>query len=222
MSVLLGVGRAAAGVGGQVLRVVIVSVAALRPAPKPLHPEGTVRAGVLRRFGSTHPSGASWLDEVGEDPVLVRRSRSVGLPDWAPDVLGLAVRVPTADGGYGDLLFGTTGLGRLSRFLVLPSRSAYDRPMSTLLPYRTPSGPVLLAAEHRDAGTVDLSWARGTGRWRRFATLRVSDAPAPDADVPISFDVVLNTLPGLGVYDWVRRLREPSYRAARRSRGLPG
>jgi hypothetical protein len=94
--------------------------------------------------------------------------------------------------------------------------------MTTLLPYRTPSGAVLLGATYRTDQVVDLLWARGSGRWHSFGFLQLGDESLDDPDADVSFDPVRNTLPGLDVYDWVRRLREPSYRSARRSRGLPG
>jgi hypothetical protein len=62
-----------------------------------------------------------------------------------------------------------------------------------------------------------LCVASPLGRWRRFRTL-VLEA-ARDAD--IDFDAMLNVLPGLPPYDWVRRLREGAYAAARRSRVRP-
>jgi hypothetical protein len=34
----------------------------------------------------------------------------------------------------------------------------------------------------------------------------------------VSFDPTRNTVPGLENYDWVRRLREPSYGTARHTR----
>jgi hypothetical protein len=176
----------------------------------------------LRRTGSGERSGAAWLDEPGEDEVLVRRSRSAGLPAPAPDVLGLSLRVPTTTGSYGDLLFATTGTGRLTRFLLRPAWSPYGRPMTTLLPYRTSTGPVLLGAVQTDERTVDLLWARGGGHWWRFGSAFLAEDARDARDASLSFDPVRNTLPGLEVYDWVRRLREPAYLAARRSRGLPG
>jgi hypothetical protein len=209
--------RRAADVGGRALRAATVAVARLRRADKPLHPRGEVTPGILHRHGAARPSGVAWLDRAGDDDALVRLSRSVGLPGWAPDVLGLAVRVPTDDGGHGDLLFSSTGRGPVSRFLLVPRRSPYAGPMSTLLPYRTPSGPLLLAAERRDEATFDLSWAVGRGPWNPFGVLRLSvGVPAQDASV--SFDPVRNPVPGLQPYDWVRRLRAPAYAAGRRSR----
>jgi hypothetical protein len=215
--------RAASSAGGQILRAATRFVTA-RPADKPLHPRGTVVRGTLRRSGapggpgSDDATGAAWLDEAGEDHVLVRQSRAVGLPRPAPDIFGLAVRVPAAGGGHGDLLFASTGLGRLTRFTLTAALSPYGRPMTTLLPYRTPVGPVVLSAVFRDERTVSLAWARRAGSWHPFAELTLEESPVAEADAPVSFDPVHNVLPGLEIYPWVRRLREPSYSTARRSR----
>ena len=132
-----------------------------RPAAKPLHPEGVVTSGTLRRFGAAETVDAAWLDEPGTDRVLVRQSRAVGLPSGLPDIFGLALRVPTPDGGHGDLLLASTGLGRLTRFTLTVSRSPRRRPLTTLLPYRTPCGPVLISAVYGDEHTIVLSWALG-------------------------------------------------------------
>jgi len=210
--------RGASAAGGQLLRGVLRTVDAARQAGKPLHPRGAVTRGVLERHGSVRRSGVAWLDEPGRHDVIARWSRSVGLPGPVPDVLGLAVRVVLDDERAADVLFSTTGTGPLTRFALLPRRS-FERPMTTLLPYRTDHGPVVLAAEASDARTVDLAWARSTGAWQPFATLLLDDAPEQADDAAVSFDPVLNQLPGLETYDWVRRLREPSYRSARRARG---
>ena len=217
MSFLDSAARTAASSGGQILRAVTGLVAA-RPAAKPLHPDGSVVRGTLHRTGARRSSGAAWLDGTGDDEVLVRQSRAVGLPSPVPDIFGLALRVPTGEGRYGDLLLASTGLGRLTRFTLTVARSPYRRPLTTLLPYRTPAGPVLLAAVFRDETTIDLSWAVGSGAWQPFAELRLRDEPAGGADASVSFDPVRKTLPGLETYDWVHRLREPAYRTARRSR----
>ena len=210
--------RGAAALGGQALRAATVSVAAARPAAKPLHPEGAVVTGRLQRFGGLS-TGVAWLDEPGEDEVLLRQSRAVGLPDGAPDIFGIAIRVPAGAGRHGDLLFASTGLGRVSRFVLTASRSPYRRPLTTLLPYCTPAGPVVLAAVHVDERTLELSCAVLTGPWQTFGRLRINSvSPMQAPDEPVSFDPLLNTLPGLENYGWVRRLREPSYLSARRSR----
>ena len=200
---------------GATLSATIRTMAALRPSAKPLHPEGVVVTGSLERRGSAVPSGSAWLDEPGHDEVVVRVSRAIGLPDAVPDIHGLAVRVPTP-AGVGDLLFASTGWGLLGRFVLTFGGGPESRPMTTLLPYRTPEGPALLGVRASDAQVYEMSWCRPRGKWHAFAELRLTDDEAPNQ--AMSFDPVRNQLPGLTQYAWVRRLREPSYRTARKSR----
>jgi hypothetical protein len=215
MSPLRRLEKTAADASGRVLSTVIRGVAAVRPARKPLHPRGRVVRGRLHRRGTDPATGVPWLDETGTDDVLVRVSQAIGLPTWLPDIQGLALRLDL-DGTPGDLLFATTGHGRFTRFLLTPSFHL-DRPMTTLLPYRTPIGPVLLGARRTDEDTFALSWTTATGRWHPFADLvLLPDDEAGDPE--ISFDPVRHEISGLSTYGWVRRLREPSYLQARRSR----
>jgi hypothetical protein len=210
---------AVSSAAGQVLRAA-TRVVAVRPASKPLHPEGSVVPGTLVRHGTRPPSGVPWLDATGADEVVVRLSRALGLPGGLPDVWGLAVRVlgpGGAAGGTGDLLLASTGRGPWTRFLLTAHRSPRGT-FGSLLPYRTSAGPVVMSAVHRDDTTLELAWAVGRGPWRPFADLRLRPSPAAEPDQPISFDPVLNTLSGLETYDWVRRMREPSYRSARAHR----
>jgi len=214
---LLDTGAQAVGsAGGTLLAVATATVAALRPAAKPLHPRGEVVRGRLFRRGAQPATGVAWLDEPGQDDVLVRRSRAIGLPGAAPDVHGLAIRVPRPDGGYGDLLLATTGWGRVSRFVLTPTRSPEGRPMTTLLPYETVQGAVLIGARATGAESFELAVAPYDGEWSVFADLRLSSLPGEDRD--ISFDAVANQLPGLAQYDVVERLREPAYQTARATR----
>ncbi len=206
--------------GGRLLSAATSAVAAVRPAAKPLHPRGTVLHGTLHRSG-TAARPAAWCDEAGVDEVLVRRSRAVGLPPLLPDVHGLAVRVRTDD-GPADLLFATTGFGRITRFTLTPAWTAHGRPMTTLLPYRSPHGPLLLGAvaDPRADDRWALLCASPGGRWTPFGRLRLHDpvGPTVEDDADLSFDPVRHTAPGLENYAWVRRLREPAYLTARRSR----
>jgi hypothetical protein len=212
---------------GTGLRGTFGLLARLRPAAKPLHPRGIVRTATVHRYGLDEPCGVPWLDGPGTDQVLVRTSRAVGLPGPLPDVHGLAMRVPVDGERVADLLFATTGSGLPGRFLLRPHRSAAHATYSTLLPYRTPTGPVLLAVRPVDGG-LQLAAARPTGPWRRYGALELDpadlDAAQPDEGAAtdngalISFDPVLNTLPGLQPYQWVRDLREGAYAAARGSR----
>lgn len=216
---LLGNGAQAVGsAGGTLLAAGTRALAALRPAAKPLHPRGVVLRGRIFRHGADPATGVPWLDEPGEDDVLVRRSRALGLPTSMPDVHGLAVRVPRPDGGHGDLLFSTTGWGRITRFTLTPARSPENRPMTTLLPYETPRGPLLIGARATGADSFQLAVATPGGDWTPFGDLRLGQLPGEDQDV--SFDAILNRLPGLEQYPVVQRLREPSYHTARASRSV--
>lgn len=215
--------RGAAALGGGLLATATRALAALRTAAKPLHPEGEVYRGRLTRHGAGHGAGheagvgVAWIDEPGEDEVVVRLSRAVGLPDGLPDIHGLALRVVGA-AGPADLLFATTGTRRITRFALTPSRHPTTRSMTTLLPYRTITGPVLLRVDSAGDDRYELSWARPTSRWRPFGTIRLE---THRGDPEISFDPVLHQVPGLAQYDTVLRLREPAYRRARRSRADP-
>jgi hypothetical protein len=211
--------RSAAGIGGTVLGAGTRIIGALRPARKPLHPAGRVVRARVHHLGLVPPTGVGFLDKQGDQQVIVRESRAIGLPEPFPDIHGLAIRVQNSDGSPGDLLLATTGWGRLSRFLLTASRSTYGRPMTTLLPYRTAAGPVLLGARSHTAGIVELAVALGGGPWRPFAELVVSPEDSPDPT--ISFDPVINQVTGLNQYPAVRRLRAPAYKSARRSRHEP-
>src|SRR3954470_19691972 len=142
-SLLSGASRTA----GHALRGMFTAVGRLRPADKPLHPRGVVLRATVHRYGNDERFGVPWLDEPGTDPALVRFSRGGGLPEALPDVLGIALRVDP-DSHPGDLLFATTGRGPVGRFLLRPRRAGTlaAATYSTLQPYRTPTGPVVLAA----------------------------------------------------------------------------
>ena len=183
---------------------------------KPLHPEGALRRATITRLGGPIRSGVPWIDDDGEDEALVRVSRALGLPESLPDIHGLAIRVEPA-GRPADLLLASTGLGRVTRFVLTAAKRPSGRPLTSLLPYRSPRGPLLVAAAPDSPRTFDLLWAGPVGPWHRFGRLELGEAHGDDLQV--SFDPVLNQLPGLSQYDWVRRLREPSYWAARERSG---
>ena len=189
---------------------------ALRPAAKPLHPRGPVLTGTVVRHGGLH-LGAAWLDDAGTHDALVRFSPAAGLPRGFPDVQGLAMRVTLSGDTFGDLLLASTGSGLLGRFLLKPVRRPDGTFHGSLLPYRTPSGPVVLGARPRPDGYWDLLAALGTGDWSTYGEFSIGP---PSSGPNVSFDPVLHPLPGLEQYDAVRRLRLPAYRAARRSRGM--
>jgi hypothetical protein len=216
-----------AAAGGRVLGVTAYVVGRLRGRDKALHPRGQLVAATLDRFGAELGTGVAWLDQPGRDDVTVRMSRALGFPRGWPDILGLAVRVPTSSETYGDLLFATTGTGPATRFVLRPTGAEPDETTySTYLPYRTPYGPILFAAFPAPSSgqpTFTLSCASLAGKWRPFATLTLGEEPTADESEPlVSFDPLLNTIPGLEPYEWHRRLREYAYAAARHARGSSG
>ncbi len=212
--------RTVSAAAGTTLGALFGALGRVRPASRPLHPRGQVLRGVLHREGATPAIGVPWLDGTGEDPVLVRSSRSVGLPAPLPDVFGLAVRIDPDGDRPADLLLATTGRGRLTRFLFAPARST-AAPMSTVMPFRTPVGPVLLGARRTGTRTVELTCATLTGPWRRFGHIALDSEPSgsPDGEQPdLAFDPVRLRLPGMESYDWARALRAPSYATAQAQR----
>lgn len=217
---------------GSVLGGLSGVVARLRQA-KPLHPVGTVVRGRLLRHGAAG-SGAAWLDTEGDDDVVVRLSRGGGLPPWLPDVDGLALRHEVPGCPVVDVLLSTTGALPGARHMLVMRRVAGGGTYTSLLPYRGPHGPVVLAAEARprrrlpadpaerarvlarEPWRLRLSWAPLRGPWEPFGWLEVGGPVEPAPDPPIRFDP-MNTPPGLGTYRWVAALREPAYAAARRA-----
>ena len=187
---------------------------------KALHPRGEVMEGLIGRAGVVGRTGVPWLDEAGTDHVAVRFSRSLGLSAPRPDILGMALRIPTEPGEFGDVLLATTGTGLLGRYVLLPARRHSLPAYASLFPYKTLAGPLLLAAIPT-AGSprqYELAYARPNGRWLPFGTLEVTQTTYRGHDLDLSFDPVLNVVPGLETYHWAAQLRRFSYAASRRAR----
>ncbi|MFF2841350.1 hypothetical protein [Paenarthrobacter sp. NPDC057981] len=201
---------------------------------RPIHPKGIRLVGTLERDDGDRPaSGIPWLDTPGSTEVEARISRSIGLPDALPDIIGLAVRF-TEQGERSDMLLATTGPTGLGRFILRLRRDAAGAVFSSMMPYKSGSGPILIAARTIggpeklpiDPGAfhsllrekpwmLELHHASPLGAWTRFGTLTLRVADHAE-DIDERFDPVLHPLPTAGTYSWTRRLREPSYAAARR------
>jgi hypothetical protein len=222
----------AARTAGAALAGVFGGTAVVRRG-RPLHPRGVTCTAVVTMTGEAS-SGVPWLDEAATTPVTVRASRATGLPAPLPDIYGLALRVPrppTPDGSpapVADILFASTGDSRYGRFALMAHRRLGHGPLTTLLPLRAPSGPLLLrlapveGARLRDEGPVlglpqsmSLSYAVGRGPWAEAGELLLGPRVEGESDTR-RHDPVVHELPGTEQYDVVRRLREPAYRAARR------
>ncbi|WP_207455201.1 hypothetical protein [Desertivibrio insolitus] len=212
---------------GRVLEGAFAALTVLRH-PKPIHGAGVMLHGTVRRVGPGLDTGIRWVDEPPvEQRVLARASRSAGLPSLLPDVPGLALRFE-GDTGPADIELASTGLGFPSRFWLAAHRSPSRAWLGTLFPYESPSGPVLLAARTLTPGDLPASlpalaerleqepWrlrlyaASPRGRWRPFAELDLTREPGA-LDVPIRFDAVRHPVPGAENYDWVKRVRQPTY-----------
>lgn len=218
---------------GRVLAAVIGAIGVVR-GPRPIHTTGLLLTGTLTPLPRGRAtSGIAWIDDRSAEPtgVTARLSRGAGLPAPLPDVIGLAVRL---DGGRGDLLLSSTGIGVPGRFVLRPRWTPARAVLSTLMPYRGSDGPVLIAARSTTPAALpagmegvraaladtpwrlDLLFATPTGLWHRFGALELAPAPGPiDAAEP-RFDPVLNPPAGAGTYGRTRALREPAYSVGRR------
>lgn len=204
---------------------------------KPLHPKGELLSAVLSSDGVTQSTGVPWIDEPGRFDGQARLSRAVGLGSWLPDIPGLALRWQY-QGQQCDLLFAGTGLSRAGRFTLTPRWSLLTGPMTTLLPLRSPRGPLLFAvtpSPNSPAGadpqqlardTVDhpfalrLAYASVGGPWTQFGSLWLTGPYSESRTDPVvRFSPVDSTPVGLQQYEPITRLRRPSYAGARK--GFP-
>lgn len=218
---------------GTAFAAMFKAIKVVRPH-RPIHPKGIRLVGTLERdYGDRPASGIPWLDTPGSTQVEARISRSIGLPGAFPDIIGLAVRF-TEQGKRSDMLLATTGPTGLGRFILRLRRDAAGAVFSSMMPYKSKRGPVLLAGRTIEgpeklpmdpgafrsllserAWTLELHHASPLGPWTRFGTLTLTVLDHAE-DTDERFDPVLHPLPTAGTYGWTRRLREPSYAAARR------
>ncbi|HST86611.1 MAG TPA: hypothetical protein VLL08_33040 [Kineosporiaceae bacterium] len=206
-----------ANIGATAIDVVFSSVARARGA-RALHPRGVVLAGTLHREGLDRPSSVPWLDEPGEDAVLVRFSRGAGLPPPLPDLLGLAIRLTSPAGAACDLLLTSAGRAPGVRHLLRPATHPQRASYTSLVPFNTPSGGLLVGAFPEATG-FSLEVAGYRDSWRRFAHLALPEPGSENAEHPdVDFDPVLHPVPGLAQPEWLARLRAPAYGASRRAR----
>ena len=221
----------ASAASGRCLALIFGAPASLRRG-RPLHPQGRTYEAILQRVGAD--TGVPWLDETGPVRVLVRMSRAMGLPPGLPDIYGMAVRIrlsdeerddgdTSQDRGWADLLFASTGENALGRFVLRLRPSSAVGPLTTLLPVRTPAGPLLLRLAPLTPSTGDhltppltmsVSCAFGTGRWMPLGTMQLG-AEVTDHEHD-RHDPIRHQLPGTEQYSWVERLREPASRSATR------
>ncbi|MFA9446853.1 hypothetical protein [Egicoccus sp. AB-alg6-2] len=196
------------------------------------HPHGVVLDAVWRPSdaGREILVGAPLLER--DRPALVRFSHGIGLPAGAPDLLGVALKVPDVhgDGRDQDLLFTSTGRGRIGRRLLRPSRMLSGGVFSTLLPYDIAgAGRHPLVAVASATPTVSYHEVSEGAAPPRFevrvggagetllGTVDVEGNARPGDDGTLAFDP-WHTGPNLRPAGWINRLRRPTYGASRAGR----
>jgi hypothetical protein len=183
----------------------------------------------LRRARGLHPRGPTFdatltLDErlgglgEGVHPAVVRLSRGAGLPAWAPDVLGLAVRV-VVDGSRQDLLVSSSHHGSRLRHLPLPARRFDDAFFTTLTHVAVDGRRTMVAARGDGPGRFQV--LRPVGGWWEPVGAVVVGEPRPDAE-----DAALDMDPwhiaaGIVPLGFLSALRRSAYAASRRGRARP-
>jgi len=168
--------------------------------------------------------------------VIARLSRSLGLPEWAPDPCGLGLRIPDAHGPgrHQDILMVSSARAAIGRHAPLPARDFGARPLCTLLPYEVNGrliligarlaggrgrGPKLAELRQRERAELDfdIEVAGIRGDWQPVARLSLGQRLPADSVERLDLDPT-NTGGGLRLAGWVNRLRGPSYRRSQAGR----
>ena len=158
-----------------------------------IHARGRTLTGRLAVTGGLG-SGVALLDAPGSYDAIARFSRSAGLPEPLPDVLGLALRVLDAHGpGLDqDLLLDSTRPEPVLRRFPWVGRDLLGQLYCSLLPYDAHGRSLLIGArplpgqgssglrDLPDVVGVELLAATPHGAWRPWGVLRTTGPlPAP-------------------------------------------
>lgn len=213
--------RAAASVAGMGAGAALTAWGLARRT-KPLHSRGWVCDATLVIDAPPLPE-VPLLARPGRYAVTCRVSRAVSLGDRGVDVAGLAVRIPSPPGGQpqADLLFASTGSGRWTRYVLIPTRRT-EVVLTTLWPMRAGDRLVWWRLGPQGAGRWTVDVAVDDEPWRAAGTLTLG---VPETDRPLRFDPLGSIPTGLTYPDWMRALRAPAYtwaRAAVPTPRLPG
>jgi hypothetical protein len=211
----------AARVAGLALAAAL-GLAAWVTGRKPLHAVGSTWGADLRIDSPVPELDVPLLAERGVHPCTVRVSRALSTQPGCWDIGGLAMRIPGAgsSGRPADLLFATTGLGRVSRYVLRPVRWATGRSLTTLLPTRAGERSVALLAtpalprdDEATSREYELGVSLDRSPWQVVGLLQLH---VEHADAGARFDPIVNQLAGTRPPGWVVAVREPAYRWSRR------
>ena len=184
---------------------------------KPLHAKGRTHHASLRVGAPVAGTGVPLLSEPAQHQCIVRLSRAMSTPDGWWDIGGFALRIERsgAGGGPADLLFASTGVGRIGRHVLRATRHPMDEPMTTLLPVCAGASSLLLLVRPLGgrAEEFELSVGLDGADWSPVGIIEVG---AEMAGASPRFDPLVRRLEGTSPPTWVTALREPAYRLARR------
>lgn len=186
---------------------------------KSLHPEGIVHDAVVRIHGSASAPPAPLLREAAEHPAIVRFSRSFGLPDSMPDLLGMSLRLVDVHGPgrHQDFLMVTSIDAPVLHHVFVPAGDPQQRPYSSSLPYRAGERRFLIGAVPRGGTRFDLAVAAVLGRFEAVGDIEVGARLPHDLDgLPFN---PWNTGGGLEPAGFLNRLRDRAYPRSQRGWG---
>ena len=194
---------------------VVVHAASVVRGERVIHAKGEAFTGELTLLAAASALDVPLARGARQRPVLVRFSRGAGLPDPLPDVLGIAVRVPDADGaGHPqDLMLSTGGGSPLLRRLLVPRRDYRTSTYTSLISYEV-GGRDLVVAALPDGGNFLLATAEGGSAWTPFARLHVGEPLPEEQSRQLSFSVT-NDAGGFRIGGRWRAARAGAYDAAR-------
>lgn len=216
--------RPRVGSARRVVESAFAALARLR-AGRAVHTRGAVLDAAL----TVDPGSATGraLGHPHRRPAAVRVSKSIGLPGRLPDLLGMAVRIPTADGVF-DVLFASVGRRGLAHLVLRPSGTWWGQPFSTVLPYRADGRRLLLGLQagpglgppgaDPDAvsaavrsGPVPFVLSEKAVRGPRRPIGQLVLERVRETGPAVSFDPIRNALPRLHPTRPLRSLREGAY-----------
>lgn len=205
------------------------------------HPVGVVCQGsfsVLPEAASVVPT--KLFAAAKTYPAIVRLSSGIGLPQFMPDVLGFAVRLPDCYGPnrHQDFLMVTTGSRPILRRIFFVTRYFWQWPYCTVLTYRTKSRRLLFAvlppqvttklARRKVAdelpsqlkdGPLRLVFAAVTpgGKWQTVASLELLSIADQKTSEQLQFNP-WNSGDDLKPFGFLNYLRRDAYRASQDGR----
>ena len=200
---------------------------------KLFHPNGVMAEGLLER---TAPDGEGL--PMNSCDVIARVSKGAGLPGSAPDVAGLAWRIPPPPDlrscSPWDVLLASTFAG--NRIALAPTTSWSGATFSSLMPLRyhdkvwwvrarlaSPVGAAGLSldgiADQIDSTgiTFAIEQAPGTGQFQPLARLKLRHVDPSTDD--IAFDPALHSDPEVELAPrWLGDFRRAAYKRSRQGR----